>query len=100
MSHNIVQTHPYCGVLGVVDHVHVDDMHRGLVHRLSLGEVLHGLVIHLNVGLPSAVFEVFELLPSPPLSVLCQTPLYTPGISQDPTDEIKVKHVNLHVCRE
>ena len=29
--------------------------------------------------------------PSPPLSVLYQTPLYTPGISQDPTGEIKVK---------
>ena len=42
-------THPYCGVLGVVDHVHVDHVHRGLLLCLPLGEVLQCLIVHLSV---------------------------------------------------
>ena len=42
-------THPYCGVLWVVDHVHVDHVHRGLLLCLPLGEVLQCLIVHLRI---------------------------------------------------
>ena len=42
-------SYPNCGIFRVVDNVHVDHMHWGLVLCLPLGEVLQCLVINLEI---------------------------------------------------